>query len=67
MDAVSTLGASRQLTSHLDRRCSPLKCVYSWFSQVCNGNTGHAEVVQLRFDPSLVSFEDILKVRSQQL
>ena len=32
------------------------------YEQVCAGNTGHAEVVQLKFDPSVVSFEDILKV-----
>lgn len=32
------------------------------YEQVCAGNTGHAEVVQLEFDPAVVSFEDILKV-----
>lgn len=32
------------------------------YEQVCGGDTGHAEVVQLRFDPAVVSFEDILKV-----
>jgi peptide-methionine (S)-S-oxide reductase len=32
------------------------------YQQVCNGNTGHAEVVQITFDPALVSFRDILDV-----
>ena len=32
------------------------------YEQVCEGDTGHAEVVQLEFDPSEVSFADILKV-----
>jgi peptide-methionine (S)-S-oxide reductase len=29
---------------------------------VCTGTTGHAEVVQLTFDPDIVSFRDILRV-----
>ena len=29
---------------------------------VCTGTTGHAEVVQVTFDPSVVSFRDILDV-----
>jgi peptide-methionine (S)-S-oxide reductase len=32
------------------------------YQQVCGGNTGHAEVVQVEFDPSIISFEDILHV-----
>jgi len=32
------------------------------YYQVCEGDTGHAEVVQLTFDPRVVSFKDILKV-----
>jgi peptide-methionine (S)-S-oxide reductase len=32
------------------------------YRQVCNGNTGHAEVVQLTFDPQVISFADILDV-----
>ena len=30
------------------------------YRQVCNGTTGHAEVVQVTFDPSVVSFRDLL-------
>ncbi|MGC2033976.1 MAG: peptide-methionine (S)-S-oxide reductase MsrA [Thermoplasmata archaeon] len=32
------------------------------YEAVCGGNTGHAEVVQLTFDPEAVSFKDILRV-----
>jgi peptide-methionine (S)-S-oxide reductase len=32
------------------------------YEQVCAGATGHAEVVQLQFDPAVISYEDILEV-----
>jgi len=32
------------------------------YEQICSGKTGHAEVVQVQFDPGVISFEDILKV-----
>jgi peptide-methionine (S)-S-oxide reductase len=32
------------------------------YEQVCGGRTGHAEVVQLTFDPAVVSFKEILQV-----
>src|SRR5580698_9832807 len=32
------------------------------YKQVCSGNTGHAEVVQIHFDPTEVSYEDLLRV-----
>ena len=32
------------------------------YQQVCSGTTGHAEVVQITFDPSVISFEDLLDV-----
>ena len=32
------------------------------YRQVCMGTTGHAEVVQLTFDPTIVSFREILEV-----
>ena len=42
---------------------------YSWvhvpnpsYEQVCGKHTGHAEVVQVTFDPSLISFKEILEV-----
>ena len=32
------------------------------YKDVCSGKTGHAEVVQVEFDPSQVSYEDLLNV-----
>jgi peptide-methionine (S)-S-oxide reductase len=32
------------------------------YRDVCNGSTGHAEVVNVTFDPSQVSFREILEV-----
>ena len=32
------------------------------YQQVCTGTTGHAEVVQVTFDPAQVGFKDILDV-----
>ncbi|MGD0877531.1 MAG: peptide-methionine (S)-S-oxide reductase MsrA [Anaerolineales bacterium] len=32
------------------------------YAQVCDGDTGHAEVVQITFDPQLLSFKDLLTV-----
>jgi len=32
------------------------------YEQVCMGTTGHAEVVQITFDPSVISYRDLLEV-----
>jgi peptide-methionine (S)-S-oxide reductase len=32
------------------------------YEQVCSGRTGHAEVVQVAFDPQTISFREILEV-----
>lgn len=32
------------------------------YEQVCSGATGHAEVVQIRFDPARVSYRELLQV-----
>ena len=32
------------------------------YNQICTGTTGHAEVAQITFDPSVVSFKEILEV-----
>lgn len=32
------------------------------YQQVCNGDTGHAEVAQLEFDPDVISYRQILEI-----
>ncbi len=32
------------------------------YREVCSGLTGHAEVIQVSFDPSVVSYEDLLNI-----
>jgi len=32
------------------------------YREICNGDTGHAEVVQVTFDPEQLSYDDLLRV-----
>lgn len=32
------------------------------YREVCDGTTGHAEVAEIRFDPAVISFKEILQV-----
>jgi len=32
------------------------------YEQVCGGKTGHAEIVQVRFDPDVISYREILQI-----
>jgi peptide-methionine (S)-S-oxide reductase len=32
------------------------------YREVCNGTTGHAEVIQMNFDPEIISYDQLLEV-----
>lgn len=32
------------------------------YQQVCSGQTGHAEVVQVHYDPQVISYDDLLQI-----
>ena len=32
------------------------------YAEVCTGQTGHAEVIQLQFDPSIITYEKLLEI-----
>jgi peptide-methionine (S)-S-oxide reductase len=32
------------------------------YEQVCSGTTGHVEVVQVEYDPSVISYRDVLEI-----
>ena len=38
------------------------KTVNPSYEEVCAGDTGHAEVIQLKFDPSVISYEKLLEI-----
>jgi len=38
------------------------KVVNPTYKEVCNGNTGHAEVVQITYDPKVISFSKLMEV-----
>lgn len=32
------------------------------YEAVCTGTTGHAEVIQIKFDPAIISYDDVLNI-----
>lgn len=32
------------------------------YKQICTGTTGHAEIIQIKFDPAVISFKELLEV-----
>lgn len=32
------------------------------YQQICSGNTGHAEAIQIKFDPAVISYDQLLDV-----
>lgn len=32
------------------------------YKQICNGDTGHAEAIQITYDPSLINYETLLEI-----
>ncbi|MEO8398670.1 MAG: peptide-methionine (S)-S-oxide reductase MsrA [Ignavibacteriaceae bacterium] len=32
------------------------------YKEVCSGNTGHAEVLQITFDPNVISYDELLEI-----
>lgn len=32
------------------------------YEEICTGNTGHAEVTQIIYDPSIITYEDIIEI-----
>mmetsp|Transcript_70014 Transcript_70014/g.104181 ORF Transcript_70014/g.104181 Transcript_70014/m.104181 type:complete len:406 (-) Transcript_70014:182-1399(-) len=37
------------------------------YKEVCSGTTGHTEAIQVIYDPTIISFEDIVKVATKKL
>lgn len=38
------------------------KTAYPSYDEVCSGTTGHAEAIQIEFDPDIISYEKILDI-----
>ena len=48
--------------SHVESGYTGGQVVNPSYRQVCSGQTGHAEVVQITFDPEVITFHDLLDV-----
>lgn len=72
METVTLAGGCFWCTEAIFKELAGVKSVVPGYSgghdknpsyrDVCNGKTGHAEAVEIKFDPSLVSLQQILEV-----
>lgn len=72
METATLAGGCFWCTEAIFKRLKGVKSVVSGYTggktenptygQVCKGNTGHAEAIQVTFDPKILSFEDLLYV-----
>ena len=56
--AFETFGGIKSVTSGY----AGGKTVNPTYPQVCGGDTGHAEVIQIEFDPSRISYDQLLEI-----
>lgn len=47
---------------HVESGYAGGKIAHPSYEQVCGGTTGHAEVVQVEFDPAVAGYRDILEI-----
>ena len=38
------------------------KTINPTYKDICNGDTGHAEAIQITFDPNIISFGELLEI-----
>lgn len=72
METATLAGGCFWCTEAIFKRLKGVETVTSGYSggnvknpsyeQVCSGKTGHAEAIQIRFDPKIISFEKLLEV-----
>ncbi|TSC88323.1 MAG: peptide-methionine (S)-S-oxide reductase [Microgenomates group bacterium Gr01-1014_7] len=72
METVTFGGGCFWCTEAIFKRLKGVKSVVSGYAggttenptymQVSSGNTGHAEAIQIKFDPEIISFEKLLEV-----
>lgn len=72
METATLAGGCFWCTEAIFKRLKGVKSVVSGYTggktenptyeEVCSGKTGHAEAIQIAFDPKTISFEDLLYV-----